>query len=220
MILLVFVVLSVAAPSSAQTPDDRNLDLRGVQIEVVNYRQFWTYQAGNEPPKLTSSGERSKGGTDELAAVLRRLSVGQEQRRNQANEIGAARQQGAKWALASPDGSHVLIGFEDPRFHAMRSAKIVRASDGKTVAEPAGDIWIFDVRWLAGSSSVVILEATERWSYSLKGILGFLVGHPVPLVSFFVRVIDASSGRERRTRIVTDVENAEACVCAESPPGH
>ena len=65
---------------------------------------------------------------------------------------------------------------------------------------------ISDFCWLLDFSGLVILESTERWSKSPLGMLGASLGHPIPLDSFSIRIIDTRSRHERRIPLVTDLD--------------
>ncbi len=218
-VFMMVALLALVTPAAGvAAPAMPGLGQRGgaVLIIVVNREQALEYRVTAESmkPQLLARSSCTARTSDQLAETIRNLKDAREQRRRAAKEVTGARLNSARWATPSPDGVYALIGFEDPAVQATRAALLVRSSDGVVLAEvrPRGSIR--DVRWLPGTDTVITLEATERWKKSLSGLLRILLGHPVPMNSFYLRALDAATAREHVFDVVADVENAEGCLCA------
>jgi hypothetical protein len=214
MVIGVSVLMPAGFTSGATASDQEG---REVLIEVVNHAQVLQYRTTSVAiqPQLVGKHSRTAGSNDPLAAIIRNLGEARSNRRRVAGELQVARLMHAKWAIASQNGLYALVGFQDPQqLQSMRSAALVRSADGKVLVKITSKGVIEDVRWLPGSQTVLLLESNEHLKWSLFGLLSALAGHPIPIHSFYLRVLDAETAREHWFEIVADIENATACLCS------
>jgi hypothetical protein len=153
---------------------------------------------------------------DALGEVLKARHAAERERERGADHVKRFRPR-ARWAYLSPDGAHALLGYENPAGTPMRSAAVVQIpEDGKTWdLEVRGTLE--DSRWAADSKVVLLLESTERWLKSPRGLMRLLVGHPIPLHTLYVMACHLETHRCHRVEIASDLENATAHFRTDGP---
>jgi hypothetical protein len=74
---------------------------------------------------------------------------------------------------------------------------------------------ISDLAWERDSQSVVVVEASERFSVSPLGILAAIAGHPIPHSAFYSARLTVSSEKfvEAELPLVGDIRYGNARIC-------
>lgn len=183
-----------------------------LSVEIVNYLQSVEYSmAGPQStPILVSKHPRADAPLDPLGQISIHISETRGARKQATKLLDSQFGQNIKWANFSPDKRFVLVGLEDPSFESMTSATLFRTADSTVISQVKSEGLIHDSQWSPDSSSVAILESTERMSKTPWGLFAALSGHPVQLQTFYVRFIDSGSHNEKRVKVTTDIENAVA----------
>lgn len=101
-----------------------------------------------------------------------------------------------------------MVGYESPIADVLRTAAVMRLSDSSLVRKPRLRGYIADSLWAKDSTTVFLLEFTERWLKSPRGLLRILVGHPIPLSTIFLTACNVESGDCERMQIAADLEFA------------
>jgi hypothetical protein len=212
--MLFLGTLALAAASFACAAQD-------LRIVVANYGEAWelTLDPATSKAHPVSSSKRKSGEEwpDELPAILRDLEAKHSFRRSAIAGLDGVASAQAKWAEFSPDCKLVVVGYEDSRFEVARNVAYGRAEPWKQL----GDLrlrdynFLLDVAWSSDSRFLVLLETEERYSKSLRGLLSGFFGHPIPLETLFVTIVDLTSGGKQRFKLLSDVPYAT--VALQSP---
>jgi hypothetical protein len=213
--IVCFLVDLVAAqsPESART----TLGHPVAYVRVANSQAYWNYKIDIAfcAPRLINEGTKSQDAKypPQLVDILRNLQRNRKSREETADSIKADWASGIKWAEYSTDRQFVVAGYEDPVITVMRKATIFMARTGTPVHSIiCGDESIQDILWSTDSRYLIVIKQTEHWSLSLDGILKMISGHPVPVVSLDIEIIDVPSRRVSRSKCVEGIKYAEGIL--------
>lgn len=171
----------------------------------------YTVAVGHAGPSLRSVIRASVSDDarhEALVAIGRAGDTARRERELAAARLSPAPQPPPKWALLSPDGLHAVVGYEDPISGPMRTASLLRVPDSTVLWSVKLRGYVEDTLWMEDSKTVLLLESTERWLKSPRGLLRLLVGHPIPLNTIYLTACDVASRQCRRIEIASDLEFA------------
>ena len=207
-----FVLIAATLGSIVPVPELGTSRADVIRIRILDRETLHTYEVSTGPdgPVLRSrsqadakSGSRAREDVQKEFSQLRHAV--QSARREAARDDRGTEK--AKWATPSPDRSHVLVGYENPVADALRSAE-VRTADGRSKWPLVLRGYIEDATWTSDSRIVVLLEHTDRWLKSPRGLLRLLAGHPVPISTFYVTACNVELRRCQSLQLVADLEFA------------
>jgi hypothetical protein len=224
--LLIFLLIVVFYSSFSQKSDttSRTLFRSWVSVTVVNYDQSWEYRFSPEDLSLNLISQTTKSEDarwpEKLPVVLRQLENKKEVRINNAKQLVAKWASGVKWAEYSQEKKYVIIGHENPVISVISNVSIFETGSGSLIKTVECDdgIYIMDIAWSVDSKYLLILKTKERWSKSIDGLFGIIFGHPIPLESFIIEVLDISSGKFSQKLIAKDIKYGEGVISIQSPP--
>lgn len=211
---LLFLLLLVFG-LGANSADSSELASGTIQVRIVNFEKVLEYELA--PPAYTKmlTGESSRSSksasTDPLKILHGELERKTKERRRLASEIQNTRPQ-IKWAERSPDGNYVVAGVEDPISTVITSASVYRMPDWKLMGDIVLNGFLRDVLWLLNSGSVAILDGTERFSLSPTYWIRSLMGHPVPIHTCTLTLLDLPAFAARKVTIIQDFPHASALL--------
>jgi dipeptidyl aminopeptidase/acylaminoacyl peptidase len=186
-------------------------------IDVVNYEQFWQYELRTDSMslKLVSQSTKDKDADwpVQLPPILKQWDEKNKKRYELAKDLNAIWASGIKWAEKSPDAKYVLVGYEDPDIHPRHAIKIYEITTGVSLkAIKFEETCIEDFVWSPDSKYLLIIEEQERWSKSIKGLLLSITGHPIPLETFTLSILNISTGEIKRIPIAEDIKHGSASI--------
>lgn len=151
-------------------------------------------------------------GSPAVLQFYREMRAREDRARETARTGAAAFPAETKWAKTSPDGRYAVIGLEDPRSWPTRTALLVEIGKTATVRDVSVSGWgdsVADTQWSSHSRHLAVLQSRERWSKAPLAFLLAVLGHPTPLKSFSVRIVDVRTRNEVSVPIVVDVRFGE-----------
>lgn len=184
---------------------------QALRLVVANYEEAWEFRLDPSAPKAELvTRSKKKAGEDQnpaLVNTLRELDARRLLRRDAVAGLDANVREKVKWAEFSPDCQSVAFGYEHPEFDVLYSVVYGHARPWKKEGEfRLRDFnFIKDVAWSADSRFLIVLETEERYSRSPLGLISGLFGHPIPLETLFVTVVEIASGRRQRMKLLSDV---------------
>lgn len=211
--LMVAMPLRAAGSDSDGSPGSAARDER-VVVQIVDHTQVHEYAAayGSAPLRLVTSRRRTP--TEDLrraaeAEVLRGVNAAKRRLVGAAPGSPCPPSPPVKWSDPSSDGAYSLVGYESP-LDVRRTAAVVWTSGDSELWRLKLRGYVEDSLWSPDSKTVVVLESTERWLKSPRGLLRIMVGHPVPLSTFFLMACNVESRTCDRIQIASDLEFATA----------
>lgn len=189
-----------------------------IALEIVNDEQYWKYDY--HPDRMSfelvshTTKNKDTDWPDQLPIILKQRDLKNGTQRRLATTLKVDWSAGIKWAEKSPDEKYVLVGYEDPAHSLRRTIKIFETTTGRCLkaVEYEKEVWIEDFVWSPDSRYLVIIEERERWSKSIVGILGIMSGHPIPLVSYTISVLNVSSGEIKKLPLAKDIKYGVARI--------
>lgn len=180
----------------------------GYDQDNVQYAAEYRVAPSDLTPKILSTVKRqSNTETDLSVPLLRELNGRRELRRQATKKFDLTLPRPVKWVNPSPDGKYLFVGFEDPSVDVMRNAVVLKAANFEMIKEfkLKGRSFLLDSEWSSDSLFLAVLETSERYSKSLRGLLYLLLSHPVPLDTLYVNFVNVRSGKVTKILIAKDV---------------
>jgi hypothetical protein len=204
---LALLWLSLVARSESKSDEPFLVWVVGIEGSV-QYSTKYTISASGAPPGIVATVKPSADGrSDALADMLTRWRRREDEARALAGQLASRLPPGAKWVKISPDRQYGLVGFEDARNEALRTADLVHIASRERLKEFVFSYSksIEDAEWSQDSRLLGVLISRERWSRSPLDLLLTILGRPTPLMTFSVSLTDARSLQARQILIATDV---------------
>jgi hypothetical protein len=191
-----------------------------ISIIVANHEQFWKYEFKPDSMllELVTQAEKNKdtNWSDQVVPILKQWDKKNKTQSRLAEKLNAKWASGSKWAERSPGEKYVLVGYEDPMVDARRTLKIFDTSIGVCLKSiKYEDACIEDFVWSPDSKYLLIIEEQERLSKSIEGLLVAITGHPIPLESYTISVLNISSGEIRKLPLAEDIKRGQASISVQ-----
>jgi hypothetical protein len=134
-----------------------------------------------------------------------------------AEELPGQFSREATVAEHSSDSLHLFIGVNDPEYVPpafINKVYVFRARSNVLLKEMrfVDDIYVADLAWSTDRKHVVMLLDQRKIRYSLRGIFRLLSGHPIPLHTFSLRVLNLQSGDIKDIAVCRDIEDGIAVI--------
>jgi hypothetical protein len=132
-----------------------------------------------------------------------------------AQELNVALLSGATLAEFSPDSFYVFIGFNRPDRmppYFINKIKIYK-TDSKNILQNMSfenDNYVSDLIWSIDHKYAIILLEQSKIKYNLYGIFRLVVGHPISLHTYFLKVINLDTNDIKDVPLCEDIEDGLA----------
>jgi len=149
--------------------------------------------------------------------VFNLLKAKEDARVKSAQELHGQFSKEATVAEYSPDRLYLFIGVNDQEYVPpafINKAQVFRTESRVSLKEMifVDDIYVSDIAWSKDQRDVIMLLEQRTIKYSLWGIFRLISGHPIPLNTYFLRVLDLNTGDIKDTCLCRDIEDGVGVI--------
>ena len=121
------------------------------------------------------------------------------------------------WASFSPDCRFVLTVGNPALAGDLLNVTLGTSRPWRAIKEfKLKHFYAQDFAWLEGSEYLLLVESEERYSKNPMNWLRSVAGHPVPLETFFVTIVETATGESKRIRLAEDLPFGMALIYGAS----
>jgi hypothetical protein len=209
--IALFIGCFVCAVSAVVPCVVRGAEIQPLKVLVANYDEAWTYSvdpaAGVVSLLTHTPHDPNEKASKGLITALNEIRDRKEARQQEATQPLMQQWSDATWADVSPNCKYAVIGNENIAFDVLYHATLVETQSPHKIDSIAlHDFnYFLDFGWSDNSQYLVIIDTEERYSRSPLGLLARAIGHGIPLETLYARVIDTTTGQEKRVLVAKDV---------------
>ena len=216
LIILCLIFFHCISLSQKQDSTFDSVEDHELRFIVANYDSSWFYRLDTQNLILhlikTVGRAKNERWVEQLPLVLRQLDGNKKYRIRLSHQaMTDLKSINIKWADYSPNKSHVAVGQESP-FSAPISIARVFHTASRTVSaifEAGTDGSIEDMSWSNDSRYLCFLEQEEHFSKNPLDLISFIGGHPVPLVTFRLQILDVYLNKMKDIFICSNIRYGE-----------
>ncbi len=216
-LLSLSLAICVTAASAENVPTDDSF-----RILVTSIDHAWQYSFNPHTESLLllpgTTEKLDEKGHLEIVGTMNQESLARAKARTAAaDQMTATLGSRPRWALFSPDCRYVLTVSEPVLAGALLKVTLGTSRPWQAIKEfKLEDFALQDFAWSEGSEYLLLVESEERYSKSPMNWFRSLAGHPVPLETLFITIVQTATGESKRIRLAEDLPFGMALIYGAS----